>query len=391
MTTKPAIHVVHAITGLGRGGAERMLLRLVTHPEDDVRHTVISLQDGGAYGEEMRKAGVAVHCLGMSRSGLPSPMAFLKLVAHLRNEKPDILQTWLYHADLLGLLAGRLAGVPHIVWGLRCSAMEMAAYRRSSGMVLRALARLSSFPDLVLANSRAGIADHRALGYRPKAWGYIPNGFDLAEWRPDPGAKAELRIKLDLPPDRLLAGLVARFDPQKDHATFLAAAADVAKARPDVSFLLAGLGVEADRSPFAEAAAHPPLAGRLHCLGDSEDLQRLMPGLDVLVLSSAWGEGFPNVIGEAMASAVPCVTTDVGDAAAIVGETGLSVPIGDARAMAMAILAELGLPTEERFRRGAAARERISRLYSIQHVVDEYRRLYHHLTSLTDGKIPCAV
>ncbi|PKU23532.1 group 1 glycosyl transferase [Telmatospirillum siberiense] len=367
-----------------------MLLRLVNQGADGIRHTVISLQDEGAYGAAMKAAGITVHCLRMRR-GLPLPPALWRLVALLRREHPDILQTWLYHADLMGLIAGRLVGVPRIIWSIRCSSMEMASYRRSSGLVRWVLAKLSPFPDLVLANSHAGIADHRTLGYRPRAWGYIPNGFDLKEWRPDPAAKERLRARLGLPSDHLLVGLVARFDPQKDHQTFMTAAAEVAEERPDVAFLLVGRGVEPGRPPFSLARGKAPLAGRLHFMEESKDVPQLMPGLDLLALSSAWGEGFPNVIGEAMACAVPCVVTNVGDAAAIVGDTGLSVPVGDASGLARAMLNLLSLDEGARSRLGETARDRVSHHYSIQHVVDEYSRLYHHMIHLTDGKIPCAV
>ena len=384
------IHVVHLITDLQRGGAERMLQRLVSHREAALRHTVISLQDEGAYGPAMRDAGVAVHCLGM-RPGLPSPAALWQLIGLLRRLRPDVLQTWLYHADLMGSIAGRLAGIRAIVWNIRCSAMEMAAYGRSTAWVLRTLVRLSRWPVLVVANSRAGIADHRNLGYRPRQWGYIPNGFDLTEWRPDAAARTELRVLLGVPADRLLVGMVARLDPQKDHATFLVAAAAVALARPDVAFVLIGRGVTPRMPPFVRALAEPPLHDRLHFLGENESVERLMPGLDLLALTSAWGEGFPNVVGEAMACGVPCVVTQVGDAASIVGEAGLSVPVGDADGLASAILQLLALDEAARHRLGAAARARIGANYSIEAVAAQYAGLYRHLATGEGGRAPCAV
>ncbi len=299
--------ILHLITGLERGGAETMLAKLVRQMAPDrFESVVVSLGVEGSVGRELRQAGIAVHALDMRRS-LPSLAAFLRLLRIIRRERPALLQTWLYHADLVGLLAAALTpGLP-LLWNLRCSDMELANYSRRTAWVRGILARCSHRPTAVIVNSAAGQRVHAALGYRPRRWELIPNGFDTARFRPDAAARADWRRRLGIGEGETLIGMVARVDPMKDHATFLAAAARLAAARGDVRFALVGRGTEALR-PEA------PLAGRLQALGEQSDVAAILPAFDLLVLSSAFGEGFPNVIGEAMASGVCCIASDVGDA-----------------------------------------------------------------------------
>lgn len=371
--------VAHLITTLERGGAEAMLAKLVRAQAPlGVRSLVISLTGPGVYGPELEREGVAVWSLGMRR-GVPEPAALLRLVGILRRERPQLLQSWLYHADLLALLAAPLAGVPKLCWNIRCSDMDMSRYSRLSRWLLRLLARLSGRPDAVLVNSEAGLQLHQRLGYRPRSWQVIANGFDIGRYRPDPAARREIRAELGLSEDHLAVGLIARFDPMKDHAGFLAAAAQVAQRLPQARFVLAGREVEPGNPAFA-AASSGALAGRVSLLGPRSDVPRLMAALDLCCLGSAFGEGFPNVVGEAMACGVPCVATDVGDASRVIGETGRVVPPGNPAALAAALTELLDSPPETRRRLGAAARQRIEDEFSIEIIARRYLDLYRRLT-----------
>ena len=211
--------VAHLITTLERGGAEAMLTKLAkAHAGQGVRPLVISLTGPGIYGPELEAAGIPVWSLGLRR-GVPEPGALLKLVGILRREKPDLLQSWLYHADLLALLAAPLAGVRRLAWNIRCSDMDMRRYSRLSRWLVALLARLSRLPDAVVVNSEAGRLLHHELGYRPKRWVTLANGFDTGRFRPDTEARRDVRAELGLPGDALAVGLIARVDPMKDHAT----------------------------------------------------------------------------------------------------------------------------------------------------------------------------
>lgn len=372
------IRIVHVITGLEIGGAESMLARLVSRMDGSrFVNRVVSLTDGGRIGDSIEAAGVPVQTLGMRR-GWPSLAALPRLVRLLRQARPTLVQSWLYHADLLGLLAAALAGRPPVVWNLRCSDMDLRYYSGQTRWVLRALTWLSPHPVAILVNSTASMRLHQSLGYRPRRWEVIPNGFDLDRFRPDPTAWERTRRELTLPAEVMLVGLIARLDPMKDHPSFLNAATHVAARRPGVHFVLIGKGVEG----LAGAIAAKGLSDRVHILGERRDVEWLLPGLDMVCLSSAFGEGFPNVLGEAMAAGVPCVTTDVGDAKTIVGETGLVVPPRDPAALAAAIVDLVDRGPSARTTLGQAARARIAREYALPRIVERYESIYASLAAV---------
>lgn len=363
----PPLKVLHLITSLERGGAQTMLVKLVQHCDRArIAPVVASLLDDGANVADLRAAGVPVFGLGMGRGGI-SPAALLRLVRLVRAERPQILQTWLYHADLLGLAVSCVMPRLPLLWNLRCS--EMEDYPLRNRAVRRVLAWASPWPAAVLVNSEAGRRYHAALGYRPRRWELVENGFDIEIFRPDAQRRAAWRQRLGVNDTQPLVGMVARVDPMKDHATFLAAAAALVAAGSPAAFLLVGAGTET-------LTDSPALAGRLHALGERGDVADLLPALDVMALPSAYGEGFPNAVGEAMACGVPCVASDVGDAAAIIGDTGAIVPPRDPRALASAIASLLSRGPAGLAQLGLAARQRILAHYSLSAVVAHYQRIY---------------
>src|SRR4051812_28350517 len=237
------IQVTHLVTDLGRGGAEVFLQRLVTAPQDDIRHRVISLTSEGELGPEIRAAGVDVAALSLT-GAVGAPRAFTRLRHLLRHDKPDVLMTWLYHADFFGTVAAALGPGMQLVWNIRCADMDLSKYGYASRALPHVLARMSRRPAAVVANSEAGRQIHESYGYGPRRWEVLPNGFDMQSFRPDPSRRAATRAALGIDQAAPVIGLFARFDPMKDHATFMAAAEMVARARPDALFLLAGRGTD---------------------------------------------------------------------------------------------------------------------------------------------------
>jgi glycosyltransferase involved in cell wall biosynthesis len=372
---------MHLITDLDVGGAEMMLAKLAeAFDRARFRTVVVSLMPPGLLGQRLSAAGIAVRSLGMAR-GVPDPRGLTRLVSLLRREPVDLLQSWLYHADLLGVVAARLAGVSRLCWNIRCTAMDPARYSRISAALPRLLARLSASPDAVLVNSAAAQRAHEELGYHPKRWAMIPNGFDVARFQPDIAAGPRRRRDLGLPGDAFLIGLPARFDPMKDHATFLAAAALFAARCGVARFLLMGRGVARGNTALERMIAARGLGERVLLLGERADMAELLPGLDVATLSSAFGESFPNVVGEAMACGVPVAATAVGDVGEIVGATGIVVPPGDAAALAGAWQRLYEAGETERRRRGAAARQRVVSNYALPAIARRYETLYEDIVS----------
>lgn len=236
---------MHVITGLQTGGAERMLEKLVTGmPRTAYENIVVSLMDDGVIGPQLRAGGIAVHSLGI-HSIFSLPSGLLRLHRLLRQYRPQILQTWLYHADLVGVAGGLLHRDAKLVWNIRCSDMDLTQYNATTRLILRLLALCSARPDLVIGNSDTGRRHHIGLGYRARRWAVIPNGFDLEKFRIDPQAAPALRRSLGLAENVRLVGMVARFDPMKDHAAFVDMATRLHRDRPDTHFLLAGRGCDA--------------------------------------------------------------------------------------------------------------------------------------------------
>jgi glycosyltransferase involved in cell wall biosynthesis len=370
--------LLHIITGLGTGGAETMLLNLVSalDPWGDASE-VISLSGGGPLGERLRSAGVPVRELGMSRGRFTAAKVAL-LTRWTRAVRPDLVQTWMYHADLLGGLAARLAGVPTI-WGIQQGNLNPSFNRWSTLVTAAACAAMSEWlPSRIVVCSRSASSAHEEFGYSRERMAVIPNGIDACRFRPDLEARCSMREELGIGDSTPLVGLAARLDPQKDHATFFRAAGRVQSRRPDARFALCGAGIEPESAAVRRWMEEAKLGDKCHLLGRREDVHRFFAALDVAVLSSR-GEGLPLAVGEAMASGVPCVVTDVGDAACLVGRTGIVVPPGDPEALANGISILLSESTETRRERGVAARERIEREFAIPVVAARYRDLYREV------------
>ena len=275
--------------------------------------------------------------LGM-RPGRPNPVAVLRLAKWLREDRPDVIQTWMYHADLIGGLAAKLAGGIPLAWGIRQSNLSDQGSRRLTIHTMRMCAQVSRWlPARIVCCSEASQRVHAALGYATEKMIVIPNGFDLRAYKPDSAARESVRAELQIPADAPVIGLVGRFDPQKDHHTFVCAAALLHRSRPDVHFLLCGDDVTWENAELRGWIEEAGIRKQCRLLGRRNDLSRLTAALDIAASSSSFGEGFPNVIGEAMACGVPCVVTDVGDSALIVGQTGRVVPPQNPKELANAL------------------------------------------------------
>lgn len=371
-----AIRIVHVINDLTVGGAEMMLYKLLSST-DHARHetTVVTLSNSGELRARVEQLGVRVHGVGM-RPPAPSPASLLRLVRLVRRLDPDLIQGWMYYGNIAAQLAASFSPRhPATVWNIRQSVYSLAHEKPVTALAIRLGARLSSRPAAIIYNSMKSAAQHEALGYRGGKAHIIHNGFDTAAFAPSAEARAGVRVELGLTPDALLVGLIGRYHPAKDHANFLRAAAALSEGRPEARFVLSGRGVHQGNGALCESIERLGLGGRVHLLGERQDVARLMASFDIIVSSSS-REGFPNVIGEAMACGVPCVVTDVGDSARLVGTTGLVVPPRNAEALAQAVRELIHLGLEGRAKLGAAARERIRENFQLESVIAQYESLY---------------
>lgn len=378
MTIVHKLKVMHVITGLNQGGAENVLCRVVEARRNVCDFHVVSMMDDGDYGAKLRGMGVTVTALGMAR-GVPSLGALLKLRKVMKDWKPDVVQTWMYHADLLGGLAAKTTGVKRIVWGIRHSSLNLKLDSRKTVMIARLNALLSRWiPDAIVSCSERAAALHKKLGYKADILSVIPNGYPLDEFKPDEEKRKAFREKLGITPQTAVFGNASRFDPQKDHAGLINAFGLFKKSRPysDILLLLCGRNVDEKNMVLAMEIRESGTTGSVKLLGKQSDMPGFMNALDYLVLSSSHGEAFPNVLAEAMACGKPCISTDVGDAGDIIGNTGWLVPPSEPETLAYAMLEALRESEKSLKSRKLAARERVVHHYDIESVAEMYIRVW---------------
>ena len=301
-----------------------------------------------------------------------------KLYHILKKQRPHILQTWLYHADLIGLIIGRLSSVPKILWNVRCSNVDFKYYAKTTRLIFAMLSRLSRFPDAVVINSEAGKLFHIKSGYNPQKWEVIPNGFDTERYKPNREIRDSFRKSLGLGESAYIVGIVARYDPIKDYLNFFEAARRLSVAFPNVYFVIAGRGINKGNDDLNKMILKNGLNENTFLLGERDDLPEIIPAFDIGTLSS-FSEGFPNVLGEYMLCGVPCVSTNVGDSSNIIGNTGIIVPPNNPEALAKAWLDLLVMTFEQRTDLGLKARKRIVDKFSISKVVEKYEKLYFEM------------
>jgi glycosyltransferase involved in cell wall biosynthesis len=362
-----------------------MLYRfLAASNPQEYQHEVISLTDRGAMAAKIESLGVTVRVLGM-RPGVPNPVAVMKLAGMLRESRPQVVQTWMYHANLLGGLAARMAGNIPVVWGIHHTRVDRRETKLLTVLTVRIGGWLSKrLPARIVCCSKASEDAHLELGYAPAKMQVISNGIDVEEFRPHPDAGLAIRKALGISAETLVIGLAARFHPHKDHQTFLQAAGVLHKEFPDVHFVLCGDGVVPENPEIAAEVSAAGLQGRCHLLGTRSDMPGMYAAWDIAANSSL-SEALPLTVGEAMACGVPCVVTAVGDCPTIVGDTGRVVPPQRPDLMARAWQELLESGPEFRQKLGKAARQRVAKHYSLTALVEQYQALYRTMGGAVRG------
>jgi glycosyltransferase involved in cell wall biosynthesis len=370
--------IQHVITSLNAGGAQAMLVKLIEAGAGQnarSRPTVLTLMRPGVMTGALRAVDCPIYTLKM-RQGIPGPLALLRLLRISNMVSPDLIQGWMYHGNVAASLSGRSQSpaIP-VIWNVRHSLADAMVEKSTTRALLSFSTRISRSTAAIVYNSRASAREHEAAGFAADRTVHIPNGFDCDLYRPDPARRSALRGLFGIRNDAVVVAMIARLHPMKDHAMLIEAVARARAAGHDIHLLMVGTGIDTLPPPLADAVAALP-QDRVTLIAERHDVANWLPGVDIVALSSAWGEAFPNILGEAMACGVPCIATDVGDSAWIIGETGITVPPRDASAMADAIGALAAAGAEERRRRGDAARARIANDFRIEQITRDYHRLY---------------
>jgi glycosyltransferase involved in cell wall biosynthesis len=364
--------IVLLVPSLEPGGAERQVVELALGlARHGHRVVVMVFRSGGAFEADLKLSNVRL--ISLEKGTRWNVVSFIaRFLRELHKERPSILYGYLSTPNLMAILVKPLLRRTRIVWGIRASNLDWSAYDRFSGLIDRLESRLAGIPDLIVTNSYEGKTDAVARGFPAQKMVVIHNGIDVVRFQPDASARRQVRAEWGVGESDRLIGLVARFDPMKDHPTFLRAAAEVARVVSNVRFAIVGGGQSDYEKQLKEIASGLPLSSNLLIwAGTRNDIQRINSALDIACSSSSYGEGFSNAIAEAMACGVPCVVTNVGDSTLIVGDTGVVVPRSSPGALSDALVRLLAMPASELAALGVAARARIVSEFSTERLVEK--------------------
>ncbi|MEZ8270391.1 glycosyltransferase [Vibrio splendidus] len=368
--------ILHVIPGLGHGGAEGVLYRLVTNSCHLYQHKVIVFMDEGKYGSLLHEKGVEVIYLRLKQNKFDLT-ALNSIYQQMKCFEPDLVQTWMYHADLIGGMCAKFSGVKHVAWGIRQTKLTFKSNKLTTILISRLCAILSYFvPSSIIACAEKARDTHISMGYK-KIVTVIQNGYDLSSLYRSESLKLEFRKEINIDNDTILLGFVARFHPQKDHFNLLNSIHKIVQDNRNVKFklVLVGQGCDIDNEVLTNKICSLNLTNYVILAGKNSNINQVMNGIDIHVLSSRV-EGFPNVIAEAMACGTPCVSTDVGDAKAIIEDTGWVVEPENFSLLSVAILnamTEINDPLNWEKRQNKC-QELIRHNYALPIMVEKYEK-----------------
>jgi glycosyltransferase involved in cell wall biosynthesis len=363
------------ITGLRIGGAQNALFNLLDGGLADMLEVhIVSLKRETEIGARYRESEYPTTYLEIEN--LWSLLLGLwRLKTLIKVFKPQVIQGWMYHGNLAATLAVILSGSrAALIWNIRQSLADVKKEKLGTRSVIRICQLLSSLPNAILNNSNTSVSQHVKIGFKSSGFKVIPNGIDTARFSPSKSQRKQWREKVGIMEDEFVVGHLARSHPMKDHRLFVDSANIVATRFPSVKFVMAGSGVVTGSS-LLECCSQSE-RNRFLLLGEQTDVPGICNMIDLFCLSSAWGEGFPNVVGEAMATECVCVVTDVGDSNYLVDDTGVVVSPGDSQAMSDAIISIIELKASERSQLGQKARARIVEEFELSKIVNCYYKLY---------------
>jgi glycosyltransferase involved in cell wall biosynthesis len=368
------MRIVHIITGLNQGGAETVLVRLLESLDREFETHVISLTGAGYYSAKLEALNLKVYYLSFSPFKIISTSRQLSSI--LKQINPDIVQTWMYHADLFGGIIAKRNTKAKIIWNIRNGNINPGVISFPTWGVVMFCSLISHFiPDKIISCSFKACEIHSKAGYSRKKFWIIPNGIDTNKYIRNANLREKGRSLFGGQQNAVFIGNISRWNPLKDHKNLLRAFAEVVKNYPECILVLVGKGLEKSNEELNLYMSQLGITDKVILLGSRSNIVEIMNGLDLHVLSSV-GEAFPNVVAETMACGVPNVVTDAGDAAKIVGNPDVVVPVQNHTKLAIAIKQELARIAVDRNLIAQQQHDRIVSIYSLKTMVENYKRLW---------------
>jgi glycosyltransferase involved in cell wall biosynthesis len=359
---RKGIEVLHIITSLGQGGAERQLVELV---KENKNHAICQLVSGNFYKEELDENKTIRFNLKLKKN-IFDIIALYKLYKILIKYKPSIIHAWMYHSCLLAVLLKVFSFKRDIslVWGLRCSNMDTSQYSFSLKLVIKVCKYFSHVPDIIIYNSHAGLGFHESIGFKNKNI-VIYNGIDISKFSSNNTLRINFRNKFKIDQTAKVLLCVGRRDPMKDHNNLFKAFEKIKKKYPSITLILAGSGTENIKS------------NGIIALGARQDINQVYAASDIIISSSAFGEGFSNALAEGMASSLLPIATNVGDSKHILGDIGKIIEPGNNKKLYEAIKETIELDEETFYNKRILSKKRISNNFSKLKMLKSYQKLYN--------------
>lgn len=371
------MRVLHIINGLSDGGAESILYQLCLSDKKN-KHIVISLMDAGKYGLLLNDIGVNLHCLNFQTMKI-KPLVFLKLLKLIKEIKPDVVQTWMPKSHFIGGLAARLAGIKNIIWSIHYTILSTPTTKLSTVFFSKINIFLSYLvPKKIIYCAERSKYVLESSGFKKHPGVVVQNGYDTEKFSPKNTLKLSLRDELNIPCNTFIIGYVGRNHPDKDLPNLIKALSLIDQKLINFHAVLVGVDLDDNNVDIKYLLSENQLKSNVTLIGQRKDIPAIMNGIDLLVLSSNF-EAFPNVLNEAMACGCPCISTDVGDAAIIIGNTGWIVPVKNSQALADKIILageEQQSNTIDWQKRKNDARQRIINNFDIKKMVKKYSEVW---------------
>jgi len=385
------LNVLHVISGLGAGGAESMLYRLIKENQEQGMHSaVICLGEESFVADKIRALNVEILNLELHKHSIFNLPNLRRIIQISHRVNPDVVQGWMYHGNCVATVIKLvLARKSKLFWNIRQTVQSLSNEKRLTRWVIRINSLLSRWTDCIIYNSTHSRIQHESFGFNKSRGSIVYNGISLEEYCPSASISSRIKADLGIGETAVVIGHVARYHPKKDHLSLIKTLADPGFENMEIVFLLVGKNVDSNNRDLQHLLLDMGLNEKIMLLGEREDVPNLLKCMDILISSSAWGEGFPNVLIEAMATEVYCIATNVGESETILADCGSIVPPKNVPALTRALLTGITLPAQYRESIGRRARENVRRHYSISAIGHRYRQLYMHAIGGDKARIDC--